>query len=247
MTNSEEKILIIVPTYDEAENILPLVNGIMSVVPFVHILFVDDNSQDGTRDKITDVSISFPDKISILEREGKMGLASAYIAGFQWGLNKDFKWICEMDADLSHRPVDLKTVFNARENADVVIGSRYIVGGGTVNWSLIRQLISQCGSFYARTILGLKINDLTGGFNLWSSSVLRKIDINSIICEGYSFQIELKYRAHLAGFKIVEAPIIFEERRAGESKMSGNIVIEAIYKVWVLLFSRSEIIKKMGL
>lgn len=243
---SSLKTLIIVPTYNEEANILPLVKGIMGYYPDVHILFVDDNSQDATRVRIDEVSKSYSSNISILKREGKMGLASAYIAGFNWALKQDYAWICEMDADLSHRPVDLKSIFEARQTADVVVGSRYIAGGGTINWSVFRQVISQCGSFYARLILGLRINDLTGGFNCWSREVLEVIDTESIICDGYSFQIELKYRATLAGFKVVEAPIIFEERRAGQSKMSGNIVFEAVYKVWLLLSSRKKILNRIA-
>ena len=235
------KLLIVVPTYNEEENIEPLLKGIFENVPHASVLFVDDNSQDLTRDKISQAITKYENRIAILKRPGKMGLASAYIDGFKWGLERKFDWICEMDADLSHRAVDLKSVVAAKGDADVIIGSRYINGGGTINWSVFRQIISRVGSFYARTILGIKIQDLTGGFNLWSSKVLKNIGLESILCEGYSFQIELKYRANLAGYSLKESPIIFEERRAGASKMSGAIAFEAVYKVWILLFNRHVI------
>ena len=226
--------LIIVPTYNEALNIEPLITSIFANAPEVSLLFVDDNSKDGTRAKIMDMSQKFPGKINILERSHKQGLGSAYIAGFKWGLAKKFQVLIEMDADLSHNPIYLKEIFRLLSHSDVVIGSRYVTGGGTKNWSLVRRFISQAGSLYARTILGTKVEDFTGGFNAWQAKVLEKICLDDIRSDGYVFQIELKYRAIMAGFNYTETPIIFADRTFGQSKMSLSIVTEAVYKVFLL-------------
>jgi dolichol-phosphate mannosyltransferase len=228
---SYDSHLIIVPTYNEKDNIAPLLDQVMQSYEGVHVLFVDDNSQDGTKEQIKTYQNKYASRIFLLEREGKLGLGTAYIAGFRWALERDYNYIYEMDADLSHNPVYLKDLFETHKSCDVVIGSRYVRGGGVENWGLIRRIISRGGSLYARLILGIPINDLTGGFNGWTREVLQRINIDEVKSQGYSFQIELKYRAYKAGFKLVETPIIFADRIFGTSKMSGAIVYEAMYRV----------------
>jgi len=239
------RVLVIVPTYNEVENIGALLDGIFFHTD-AHVLFVDDNSSDGTRDVIKSRMSAAPDRIFILERAGKMGLGTAYVAGFKWAIAQSYQAVVEMDADLSHRAEDLAKIVAALKLHDVVVGSRYIENGGTLNWGLSRQLISRGGSLYSRIILGMRVRDLTGGFNGWRLPVLKKINPDSIKSEGYTFQIELKFRAHLAGFEIIELPIIFVERRAGKSKMSGGIVFEAIYRVWQLALARKSMIASMA-
>ncbi len=226
------RILVIVPTYNEAENIKPFTKAVLEKVSNeVEILIVDDGSPDGTGTIADSLSKEEP-RIHVLHRKGKLGLASAYIQGFSWGIERGFEAFVEMDADFSHDPKYLPTMINLIKQNDVVIGSRYVDGGGTVNWGLGRKIISQGGSFYARSVLGIPIRDLTGGFNGWKKHVLEKIDIKSIHSEGYSFQIELKYRAFRHGFRPKEFPIIFEDRRVGASKMNKKIVLEALWRVW---------------
>lgn len=239
--NSEPRFLVVVPTYNEQANIDPLLDGIGNHAPQVHVLFVDDNSTDGTAASIRARMAGDPDKIFLLERERKLGLGTAYITGFRWALARHYDGVIEMDADLSHRPQDLAVLLNALNTHPVVIGSRYVKGGGTENWELSRRLISRLGSLYAGIILRLNVRDLTGGFNAWRRDVLEAISIDTVRSEGYSFQIELKYRAYLAGFPLVELPITFVERRAGQSKMSGRIVLEAIGRVWQLAWQRRSI------
>lgn len=229
--------LIIVPTYNEEENVPALVATIFQEAPSVHVLFVDDNSRDGTRAEIAKAEQRYPGRIFLYPRPGKLGLGTAYIAGFRWALEREYDAIIEMDADLSHDPKYLPEMLKRLERADGVIGSRYVAGGGTRNWSLVRRLISTGGSRYARTILGLRIHDLTGGFNGWRREVLKGIDIDAVRSEGYAFQVELKYRAVKRGFKLEEFPIIFVDRRAGHSKMSARIVFEAMLRMWALRFS----------
>ncbi|MCX6119845.1 MAG: polyprenol monophosphomannose synthase [Proteobacteria bacterium] len=229
-----KKPIVIVPTYNERENVSPLVERVFSASSDIHILFVDDNSQDGTQLVIESMMAKNPDRIFILKRAGKLGLGTAYIAGFKWALAKGYDALIEMDADHSHDPKELPIFIQKLQTADAVIGSRYIEGGATVNWSFIRKCISIFGSFYGRTILGISIRDLTGGFNAWRKDTIVAINPDLVKSEGYSFQIELKYRAFRAGKKLVESPITFEERRAGQSKMSFRIVLEAMTRVWAL-------------
>jgi dolichol-phosphate mannosyltransferase len=242
--HGSQRLLVIVPTYNEVDNVEPLILGIFSHTQ-AHVLFVDDNSTDGTRDVIRRLMAGTPDRIFMLERPGKMGLGTAYVAGFKWAMEQKYHAVVEMDADLSHRAEDLKKIIDHLASYPVVVGSRYIENGGTLNWGIGRQLISRGGSLYARLILGIRVRDLTGGFNGWRMSVLQKINPDSIRSEGYTFQIELKFRAHLAGFSIREIPIVFVERRAGKSKMSGGIVFEAIYRVWQLALARRHILTTM--
>ena len=226
------KLLIIIPTYNEVENIGLLINEVFKFVDDVSILVVDDNSIDGTQDIVETISKK-DERIFILKREGKFGLASAYIAGMKWGIENGFDIFCEMDADFSHNPKYLPEMIEKIKNNDVVIGSRNIKGGAVQGWSLLRNFISKGGSLYSRVVLGFPpIYDLTGGYNMWTLNALNKIEIDSIISEGYCFQIEMKYKAWKKGCSIVEIPILFENRRKGKSKMSSRIFLEAFVKIW---------------
>ncbi len=231
--------LLIIPTYNERENIREIIPAIFAAGVDVDILVVDDSSPDGTAEEVRRLAQAEP-RVNLLLRTEKAGLAKAYLAGFHWGLERGYSHLIEMDADFSHRPIDLKKLVENRDQADFVIGSRYIEGGGTSNWSFFRKLISRGGSLYARWILGYPLNDWTGGFNLWSRRVLEGIHLPSIHSEGYSFQIELKYKALRYGFRGLEVPILFEERREGQSKMSSRIVLEAFYRVWQMRFSKLQ-------
>jgi dolichol-phosphate mannosyltransferase len=229
--------LIIVPTYDEKDNIERFVAAVLAAVPETHVLIVDDNSPDGTG-VIADRLARADDgqRIHVLHRAGKQGLGRAYLAGFEWALARDYDRILEMDADFSHDPGYLRPLLDASEHADVVIGSRYVGGGGTRNWSLRRRLLSRGGSLYARTILGMQIRDMTAGFVCYRADALRRLGLADVTSTGFVFQIELKYRAHLLGLRITELPIVFPDRVAGESKMHAGIAREALVQVWTLRF-----------
>lgn len=235
----QNKVIVIIPTYNEIENIKKIIPAIFGHVPEASILVVDDSSPDGTGEAVEKMRKQFQN-LHLLTRAQKQGLGRAYIAGFNWSIEKGFDIIIEMDADFSHRPEDLRKVVDAMLNTsrpvDFVIGSRYVAGGGTVNWGLIRKIISRGGGIYSRLILGYPINDWTGGFNAWRKEVLQKIGLDTVTSNGYSFQIELKYKASKNGFKNLEVPILFEDRRVGKSKMSLKIVLEAFYKVWSFRF-----------
>ena len=230
-THSPTRVLVVIPTHNEVANIAPLIAGIRQQAPLVELLFVDDQSTDGTRAAIAQAQAQQPGRIHLLPRPGKLGLGTAYVAGFKWALARDFTAVVQMDADLSHRPEDLARILEVLRDRPVVVGSRYLDGGGTQNWSLLRQAISRLGSTYARLILGLDVRDMTGGFNGWQRQVLEAIGPDSLTSEGYAFQVELKFRAHLLGFPLTELPILFVERRAGQSKMSSAIVWEAMARV----------------
>lgn len=227
------KILVIIPTYNERDNIANLVPEVLSQRENIQILVVDDNSPDKTADVVK--AMNNP-RVHLLLREKKSGLGRAYLAGFDWGLSNGFDMLVEMDADFSHRPVDLGPLIDGCAAGDFAIGSRYIKGGGVTNWGLGRRVISKGGGIYSRLILGYPINDWTGGFNAWSRKTLEGIDLKTIESNGYSFQIELKYRSSKRGFKGVEVPILFEERREGQSKMSSKIFFEALLRVWKMRF-----------
>jgi dolichol-phosphate mannosyltransferase len=228
--------LIIVPTYNEAENVRGIAAELLAALPVADLLFVDDNSPDGTGAIQDEIAASNP-RVHVLHRAGKLGLGTAYVAGFQWGLPRGYQFLFEMDADGSHDPKYLPQMFAlAKDGADVVVGSRNVPGGGTVNWGIGRKLISKGGSFYSRTILGIDVRDVTAGFVCWRRDVLEALDLPTISSNGYSFQIEMKYRAIRRGFRVVETPIIFADRKVGTSKMSGKIVREALVKVWGLRF-----------
>jgi dolichol-phosphate mannosyltransferase len=228
------RALIVVPTYNEAENINQLVEAILASTPSsVDILIVDDHSPDGTGALADILAVRHEPRVQVLHRERKMGLGTAYVAGFHWGMSRsEYAALIEMDADFSHHPSYLKTMLETLETSDVAIGSRYVEGGGTRNWGIGRKILSRGGSFYSRLILGAPIRDFTGGFNGWRRPVLDAVDLGSLRSDGYSFQIELKYRAFLRGFRIREFPIIFEDRKVGKSKMNRRIVFEALARVW---------------
>lgn len=233
MEEKNERILIIVPTYNERDNLPLLVEAVLKIVPQVNILVVDDNSPDGTGALAADLS-SADSRVSVLHRQGKEGLGKAYVAGFHWALEQGYDLIFEMDCDFSHRPEHLPEFLAAIEGADVVLGSRYIRGGATEDWGISRKLISGGGNLYARTILGLPYKDLTGGFKCFRRKVLEALPLDDLYSFGYAFQIELTFRAHRLGFRIAQTPIIFPDRTRGESKMSGKIFKEAFVTVWKL-------------
>jgi dolichol-phosphate mannosyltransferase len=224
--------LIIIPTYNERENLPAIVAAIFAVVPETDILVVDDGSPDGTGE-VTDQLAQTDRRLCVIHRAGKLGLGTAYVEGFRFGLARDYRYILEMDADFSHDPKYLPELLRAvRAGADLALGSRYVKGGGTINWGLVRQMISRGGSLYARTILGVGLRDLTGGFKCFRREVLENIDLDSVRSEGYSFQIEMTYRTIKAGYRVCEVPIVFVDRRIGQSKMSRKIFLEAVYMVW---------------
>jgi dolichol-phosphate mannosyltransferase len=229
-----ERVLIVVPTYNERDNVADVVTRFLAAAPGLELLFVDDNSPDGTGAVLDAIALRDP-RVHVLHRAGKLGLGTAYLDGFAWGLARDYTILVEMDADFSHDPRYLPELLaRARAGADVVVGSRYVDGGGTINWGVGRQVISRGGSLYARTILGVGIRDLTSGFIAWRRAALETLDLGAVTSNGYSFQIEMKYRAIAAGLTVVEVPIVFVDRRVGQSKMSRAIFAEALLKVWKL-------------
>ena len=234
-------VLIVVPTYNEIENLETLLSGIRATAPAAHVLVVDDNSPDGTGRRAAEIAAA-DSRVHVLHRAGKEGLGRAYVAGLSWGVAQGYERIVQMDADLSHDPAALPSLLAASENHDLVLGSRYVTGGGTKNWGLFRRILSRGGSLYAQIILGLKQNDLTGGFKCWRRETLEAIDLPTVRADGYSFQIETTYRAVLNGFTVAEVPIIFTDRVDGVSKMSKRIVFEAVTMVWRLRASRAALI-----
>jgi len=226
------KNLVIIPTYNEKENVEKMIRKVFSLLTPFHLLIVEDNSPDGTAGIVSTLQKEFPGRLHMVKRSGKLGLGTAYIAGFKWALERDYQYIFEMDCDFSHNPDDLERLFEVAENgADVAIGSRYISGINVVNWPLGRVLMSYFASKYVRIITGMKVMDTTAGFKCYSRKVLEKIDLDKIKMTGYGFQIEMKFMASKSGFKIVEVPIIFTDRKAGTSKMSGGIFSEALWGV----------------
>ncbi|HLD75268.1 MAG TPA: polyprenol monophosphomannose synthase [Bdellovibrionota bacterium] len=230
-----ENILIIIPTYNEAHNIEELTKEIFNYLPQAHILVIDDNSPDGTHEKVRVLSIS-NNRIHIIKRKAKIGLRSAYQEGFRYALKENFDYIIQMDADFSHHPRHLPSLVNAAKNADLVLGSRYVRGGGVEGWNFLRKFISRGGSLYAKHILNVTYFDLTGGFKCFRHSTLSIIDLETLQSNGYAFQIETTWRAHQRKLRIVEIPIVFENRTQGKSKMSGAIFKEAIWRVWQFKF-----------
>jgi dolichol-phosphate mannosyltransferase len=228
--------LIVVPTYNEVDNVRGVVERLLAALPGTEILFVDDNSPDGTGQVLDEIAAVNP-RVHVMHRAGKLGLGTAYVEGFGWGLARGYEYLFEMDADGSHGPQYLPQMLAlAEDGADVVVGSRNVPGGGTENWGIGRKIISRGGSFYARTILGMEVRDMTAGFVCWRRAALEAIELSTITSNGYSFQIEMKYRAKKKGLRIVETPIIFVDRRVGQSKMSRAIVAEALLKVWAMRF-----------
>lgn len=227
------KKLVIIPTYNEIENIQKLLPELLGLTTGFDILVVDDSSPDGTAQFVKKMTEQHS-RIHLLLRQQKNGLGQAYIAGFKWGIEHGYEALVEMDADFSHRPLDLVKILNELDSSPVVVGSRYVDGGATVNWGIGRKIISRGGSLYSRLILGYPVRDWTGGFNGWHTKVLTDIGLDKIRSNGYSFQIELKYKAQKKGYTVKEVPIVFEDRRVGQSKMSTSIVLEAFYKVWMI-------------
>ena len=231
-------LVVCLPTYNERENLEAMVSALGSVLPEGgRILVIDDGSPDGTGE-IADRLAAERDDVGVLHRARKEGLGPAYLAGFRQALELGADLVAEIDCDFSHDPADLPRLVAAAEEADLVLGSRYVAGGGTRNWGLLRRLISRGGSLYAQILLGLRVRDLTGGFKVYRRRVLETIDLDAIHSKGYAFQIETTYRALRAGFRVVEVPIVFVDREVGGSKMSRSIVLEAAWKVPILRLAR---------
>ena len=229
-----ERALVIVPTYNERENIRRLIDTVLVQDARIDILVVDDGSPDGTGALVREI-VGTNGRVNLLERERKMGLGTAYIAGFRWALERQYDYVLEMDADFSHDPIHLPQFLRAVENADLVLGSRYQQGRVTVvNWPIARLILSYCANIYARAITGLPVWDATGGFKCFRRSVLEAIDLNAVRSNGYAFQIEMSFRAWKRNFRIAEIPIVFVDRTEGTSKMSKSIVREAVWMVWRL-------------
>ena len=228
-----DKCVVIIPTYNEKENIENIIRKVFSLKPIFEILIVDDNSPDKTAEIVENLQTEFKERLHILKRKGKLGLGTAYLAGFNWAIEKSYDYIFEMDADFSHNPNDLVKLYNAcsKDGADMSIGSRYKSGVNVVNWPMGRVLMSYYASAYVRMITGMSIRDTTAGFVCYSKNVLNTLDLDSIKLRGYAFQIEMKFTVWKYKFKIIEVPIVFTDRQEGTSKMSGGIFNEAIWGV----------------
>jgi len=225
----------VVPTYDEAENVAALLRLVLALPDGYHILVVDDASPDGTADRVRALAAEFPERVHLLERAGKQGLGTAYLAGFRFALARGYTYVCELDADFSHNPADLPLLVGAvRDGADLAIGSRYVGGVRVLNWPLSRLMLSYGAGVYARAITRMPVQDVTAGFKCFHRRLLEAIDLSRIRSNGYAFQVEMKYHAWARGFRLVEVPITFTERTEGQSKMSKAIVREAAWKVWEL-------------
>ena len=225
--------IVIIPTYNERENIENIIRAVFALEKVFHILIIEDGSPDGTANIVKTLQQEFPERLFMIERKGKLGLGTAYIAGFIWSLEHNYEYIFEMDADFSHHPADLPRLYKAcaEEGADVSIGSRYVSGVNVVNWPMGRVLMSYFASKYVRLITGLPIHDTTAGFKCYRREVLQTIDLDGIRFKGYAFQIEMKFTAYKCGFKIVEVPVIFINRELGTSKMNSSIFGEAVFGV----------------
>nr|WP_203605465.1 polyprenol monophosphomannose synthase [Streptomyces sp. SID8014] len=222
--------MVIIPTYNEADNLAPVVARVREAVPEAHVLVADDNSPDGTG-KIADELAADDERVHVLHRAGKEGLGAAYLAGFRWGLEHDFGVLVEMDADGSHQPEELPRLLTALKGADLVLGSRWVPGGRVVNWPRSRQLLSRGGSTYSRLLLDVPLRDITGGYRAFRRETLERLGLTEVASQGYCFQVDLARRAVQAGCSVVEVPITFVEREHGDSKMSRDIVVEALWRV----------------
>lgn len=235
----EDRKIVIIPTYNEKENIENIIRKVFSLDGGFDILIIDDGSPDGTAAIVKRLQQEFPERLHMIERPGKLGLGTAYITGFKWSIDKGYDYTFEMDADFSHNPEDLPRLYQAcKDGADLAIGSRYCDGISVINWPIGRIIMSYYASVYVRTVLGMKVYDCTAGFKCYSNKVLRTIDLDKIEMKGYGFQIEMKYTTYKLGFKITEVPIIFVNRKAGTSKMSGGIFGEAFWGVLKLRFRK---------
>ncbi|THA58957.1 polyprenol monophosphomannose synthase [Streptomyces sp. A0958] len=223
-------VLVIIPTYNEAENIKPIVSRVRAAVPEADILVADDNSPDGTG-KLADELAAADDHVHVLHRQGKEGLGAAYLAGFRWGMEHEYGVLVEMDADGSHQPEELPRLLTALKGADLVLGSRWVPGGRVVNWPKSREIISRGGSTYSRLMLGLRTRDVTGGYRAFRTETLKGIGLDEVASQGYCFQVDLARRAVESGFHVVEVPITFVDREVGDSKMSRDILVEALWRV----------------
>ncbi|WP_224487774.1 polyprenol monophosphomannose synthase [Robertkochia flava] len=238
--------LVIIPTYNEIENVAAIVTAVFNLRETFDVLIVDDNSPDGTADEVRTLQEAHAGRLHLLVRQEKQGLGKAYISGFKWALEREYTYIFEMDADFSHDPKDLVRLYKAcrKPGVDVAIGSRYVQGVNVVNWPLKRVLLSYGASFYVKMVTGMRIHDPTAGFICYSRKVIETINLDAIQFVGYAFQIEMKFRAYNLGFKLVEVPIIFKDRELGQSKMSGAIIHEAVWGVlnmkWKSLFNKKE-------
>jgi dolichol-phosphate mannosyltransferase len=237
MMPDSTRVLIVMPTYNERENVPAIVPMVLSQHPGIHVLIVDDNSPDGTGELADEMSTR-DERIQVLHRSGKLGLGTAYIAGFKWALERDYDLVFEMDSDFSHNPDHIPQFLEAAQEYDLVLGSRYLKGVTVVNWPMSRLLLSFFANKYSRFVTGLPFSDTTGGFKCYRRSVLQGIDLDAIRSEGYSFQIETSFRAWRKGFKIGEITIVFTDRSEGSSKMSGKIIREAVWRVWKLRLLR---------
>lgn len=235
-----ERKLVIIPTYNEIENIAKITGAVLDIEGRYDILVIDDGSPDGTGEEVKRLQSIYPERLHLIERSGKLGLGTAYVTGFKWALEHAYDYIFEMDADFSHNPEDLPRLLRpvAEGRADMSVGSRYCDGINVVNWPISRILISYCASIYVRTVLGFRIYDSTAGFVCYSRKVLETIDLDAVKMKGYGFQIELKYTARELGFRIEEVPVVFVNRKEGTSKMSGSIFGEAFWGVLALRFRK---------
>ena len=225
--------IVISPTYNECKNVQSLIELILGKYPEFHLLIVDDSSPDGTANKVKELQADYSN-LHLEERPAKDGLGTAYIYGFKWAIEREYDRIVQMDADLSHDPNDVPRLVNLLDEHDLIVGSRYVEGVSVVNWPIRRLMLSYGANLYSRVITGMPIKDSTGGFKAWRREVLEELDLNAVRSQGYSFQIEMNFRTWCKGFRIKEVPIIFVDRTIGESKMSKNIVYEAIFMVWRL-------------
>ena len=237
----EDRKIVIIPTYNEKENIENIIRKVFSLDGGFDILIIDDGSPDGTAAIVKRLQQEFPERLHMIERPGKLGLGTAYITGFKWSIDNGYDYTFEMDADFSHNPEDLPRLYQAcKDGADLAIGSRYCDGISVINWPIGRIIMSYYASVYVRTVLGMKVYDCTAGFKCYSNKVLRTIDLDKVEMKGYGFQIEMKYTTYKLGFKITEVPIIFVNRKAGTSKMSGGIFGEAFWGVLKLRFRKLQ-------
>ncbi|HUK82549.1 MAG TPA: polyprenol monophosphomannose synthase [Verrucomicrobiae bacterium] len=230
------RALVIIPTYNEKDNVRGIVEAALAQGPNVDVLVVDDNSPDGTSGLVEEMGKSQP-RVHLLHRSGKLGLGTAYIAGFKWGLSRGYEFLIEMDADFSHDPKEIPNLLKTMSVADLALGSRYINGVRVVNWPLSRLVLSKGASFYVRLITGLPVMDPTGGFKCFHRRVLESMELDGVRSNGYAFQVEMTHKAWMKGFRIAEIPITFTDRYAGQSKMSGKIVREALWMTWALAFA----------